>query len=205
MPTKKVVIVARTRMYGTKVCIGTLSEEGENLRLMNRRCESELGPEAPYRIGEWWRVVCEPCGTLTPPHVEDVAVSKASKIGEQEDLGDYLVSATKPWKGPIDVLFDGRVCFTQNGGGYVSQADIPPGATGFWIPDSRLHRNVDDRGKPGYYVDSSRHLSYVGTQEEVDVIEAGRLVRVSLARWWKPSDADAAFEERCYLQLSGWY
>jgi hypothetical protein len=205
MPTKKVLIVARTRMYGARVCIGALSADGENLRLMNLHCESDPGPKAPYRIGEWWRVVCEPCGARTPPHVEDVAVSEASKMGEQEALNEYLVSVTKPWRGPIDVLFDGRICFTRNGGGYVSRADVPAGATGFWIPDSRLHLHVDDRDKPGYYADGSRHLSYVGTQEEVDVIEAGQLVRVSLARWWKPRDADPSFEERCYAQLSGWY
>jgi hypothetical protein len=36
MAKKTVVIVARTNMYGGRVCIGSLSEDGENLRLMIR-------------------------------------------------------------------------------------------------------------------------------------------------------------------------
>ena len=39
----------------------------------------------------------------------------------------------------------------------------------------------------------------------IKVIPAGTLVRVSLARWWRPEDSEPNFEERCYLQLSGWY
>ena len=65
---------------------------------------------------------------------------------------------------------------------------------------------TDDRGHTGYYPKSDyRHMSYVGTQAPIEVIEKGRLVRVSLACWWKPQDADPDFEERCYAQLSGWY
>jgi len=33
-------------------------------------------------------------------------------------------------------------------------------------------------------------------------IPADTLLRVSLARWW---DNEGRHEERCYLQLSGWY
>lgn len=205
MASKNVLIVARTRMYGARVCIGALSETGENLRLMNQRCESDIGAKALYKIGEWWQVTCEPCGSLPPPHIEDVAVSEASKVGEQADLGKYLIQATKPWKGSMEVLFDGKIRFTGSGAGYISRDAIPASATGFWIPNSPLKLDVDNRDKPGYYADYSQHLSYVGLQEEVDVIQAGQLVRVSLARWWKPRDADPSFEERCYAQLSGWY
>lgn len=205
MATKKVLIVARTRMYGAKVCIGALSESGENLRLMNPHCDSDIGTKSPYRIGEWWQVECEFCGPNTPPHVEDVTVASATKFSIQSNLADYLKKATKPWKGPIEVLFDGKIQFTGNGGGYISPSNIPSGATGFWIPDSPLKLDVDDRDKRGYYSHYMRHLSYVGTEEEVDVIQPGQLVRVSLARWWRPRDADPSFEERCYAQLSGWY
>lgn len=204
MAEKNVLIVARTRMQGGKVCVGALSAAGENLRLMNQHCESDLGTKSVYRIGEWWQVECEPCGPQRPPHVEDVSVSDATKLSVQPDLADYLKKTTNPWQGPIDVLFDGKIRFTGNGSGYISPADIPAGATGFWIPDSPLQLDVDDRGKSGYYT-NYRHLNYVGTDEEVEEIQAGQLVRVSLARWWKPRDADPSFEERCYAQLSGWY
>ena len=82
-----------------------------------------------------------------------------------------------------------------------SSADIPDRATGFWLPSEPLHIETNERDKKGYYDSLNRHLPYVGTAEEVEVIEAGTLVRVSLARWWKPADADPTFEERCYVSF----
>jgi hypothetical protein len=205
MAKKRVVIVARTRMYGAKVCVGALSDQGEYLRLMNQACESDIAARVPFRIGEWWEIDCEPCGPRIPPHVEDVSVAQAAKLGSEADLSKYLLGTTNPWQGPMNVLFDGKIQFTRNGGGYISPAAVPSRATGFWIPSEPLHLETDERDKRGYYDRSNHHLSYVGTDEEIEVIEAGRLVRVSLARWWKPRDADPNFEERCYAQLSGWY
>ena len=37
---------------------------------------------------------------------------------------------------------------------------------------------------------------------EFHQIPLNTLVRISLARWWVPAGMS---EERCYLQLSGWY
>jgi hypothetical protein len=45
-------------------------------------------------------------------------------------------------------------------------------------------------------------ITYVGFEPAIELITHGSLVRVSLARWWRPDDDS---EERCYLQLSGWY
>ncbi len=45
-------------------------------------------------------------------------------------------------------------------------------------------------------------IPFVGLQEPIDEIPAGTLLRVSLARWWSPNENT---EERCYLQLSGYY
>lgn len=206
MALKNVLIVARTKMYGAKVCVGALSDQGEYLRLMNRSCESDQAGNVPYRIGQWWQIDCNACGEQKPPHVEDVSVTSAQKIGEEEDLSGYLLSNTSPWEGTMDLLFDGKIRFTMNGGGYISSADIPDRATGFWIPTEPLRLDTDDRDKRGYYEQFNRHLSYVGTSDELlEVIEPGTLVRVSLARWWRPPNADPTFEERCYAQLSGWY
>lgn len=102
MARKNVLIVARTRMYGAKVCVGTLSDQGEYLRLMNRSCESDQAGKVPYRIGQWWEVDCEACGEQRPPHVEDVSVTSARQIGEEEDLSGYLLNNTTPWKGTMD-------------------------------------------------------------------------------------------------------
>jgi len=112
----------------------------------------------------------------------------------------------KPWKGTIDTLFEGKIQFTRNGAGFISEAAIPAGATGFWIPSGDLHLDHDERNKAGYYPQGNyRHLSYVGVQDTINIIKAGQLVRVSLARWWRPENAEPDFEERCYAQLSGWY
>lgn len=47
-----------------------------------------------------------------------------------------------------------------------------------------------------------RNIKFVGFQNPLDIIPAGTLIRVFLARWWaSPNDN----ERRCYLQLSGWY
>ena len=173
---------------------------------MNQNCQSDLGQKTPYQIGEQWRVVCAACGEQKPPHVEDVAVSEATKLGTVGELARYISKRAKPWKGRITELFDGKIQFTQNGAGYISQSDVPSHATGFWLPSTDLFLEQDDRGKDGYYPKSDyRHLSYVGFQDPVECIKAGHLVRISLARWWKPQDADPDFEYRCYAQLSGWY
>ena len=204
---KTVVIVARTRMYGGHVCVGALSDVGVSIRLLNSQCDFNRDQDSPCRVSEIWEVVCTSCGTRKPPHhVEDTAVTEAKRVGTQKDLVGYILERAKPWKGPIDILFEGKIQFTQNGAGYISESAVPPAATGFWIPSSDLSLQKDDRGKIGYYTQNGyRHLSYVGVQNPVERIKAGQLVRVSLAGWWKPRDVAPDFEERCYAQLSGWY
>ena len=49
-----------------------------------------------------------------------------------------------------------------------------------------------------------RRFAFVGFQEPLAEIPAGALVRISLAHWWRPRDHPEE-EERCYLQLSGWF
>ena len=70
-------------------------------------------------------------------------------------------------------------------------------------PEETITKSPDGRG---YIVkDVLRGLKYVGEESPIKVIPAGTLVRVSLARWWRPEDSEPNFEKRCYLQLSGWY
>jgi hypothetical protein len=167
MLTKEVLIVARTRMAGGRVCVGALSSAGESLRLMNQHCRPDVAAESPYKIGEWWKVKCEPCGEQKPPHVEDVAVAASSKIKMEQDLAAYLLANAKSWKGSIQNLFGGKVRFTSNGAGYISPEDVSPNATGFWVPDRDLRLDQDANGNTGYYYDGFRHLRYVGTQDEI--------------------------------------
>jgi hypothetical protein len=147
-------------MSGEKVCVGALSYTGEHLRLMNTNCDSDIASKSLYRIGEWWDVQGKSCGEQKPSHVEDFAVTQATKFGKQAGLQKHLLSVVTPWQGPINVLFDGKIRFTGSGAGYISPDDVPDGATGFWIPDSKLRLDEDDRGNSGYYSDNTlRHLS----------------------------------------------
>lgn len=206
MPDSKlVVIVARTRMYGGRVCIGAMGISGESLRLMNPNCSSDRTENSPYQVGEKWEIICAPCGNRKTPHVEDVAVTKAARLGMVNNLVQFILERATPWTGNIDVLFDGMIQFTGSGAGYIAEPNVPAHATGFWIPSSALILGLDHRSKQGYYSNSHHHLNYVGVPTPVERIDAGQLVRVSLAGWWKPRDADASLEERCYAQLSGWY
>jgi len=118
----------------------------------------------------------------------------------------------QPWRGDPDQLFDGFLVidFTS---GYISQAGgIPKRSTGYWLPDKQLILTY--RNEKSYYqtdcemVIGNKHyrgllsIPYVGFADPIQEIPAGTLVRVSLARWWAPRGIN---EERCYLQLSGWY
>jgi hypothetical protein len=99
MAKAKVLIVARTRMRGERVCVGALSDKAEHLRLMNSSCSSEIASKSPYRVGEWWEVRGKPCGEQKPPHVEDFAVADAARLGKQTGLLKYLLSAIDPLRG----------------------------------------------------------------------------------------------------------
>lgn len=45
-------------------------------------------------------------------------------------------------------------------------------------------------------------LKFVGFQTIIPYIPKGTIIRLSLANWW---NGDGSGEDRCYLQLSGWY
>ena len=84
-----------------------------------------------------------------------------------------------------------------------------PGGTITKSPDGRWYivkdvtKSKESIGEMNGY--PLRGLKYVGEESPIKVIPAGTLVRLSLARWWRPEDSEPNFEERCYLQLSGWY
>jgi hypothetical protein len=200
----KIVIMARTRMYGGKVCIGGMSHDGGSFRLMNVKSEYHPGT-CPYTVGETWEMAVQPCAGLVAPHLEDVAITNARMIGKINDLRNFVLERIKPWEGGIGQIFDGKIRFTGNGSGYISKAcGLPSISTGFWVPDNDLE--FSDSSRPSYSPHGDyRYLSYVGTASPQLRIPGGTLVRISLAKWWKPRDADESLELRCYAQLSGWF
>lgn len=200
----RIVVLARTRMYGSKVCIGGMSDAGDNFRLMTAECDYH-NKDCPYQVGQIWEMTVRPCEKLEPPHLEDVAVVRAELIGNEDVVRAFVVARVGPWKGGIETIFDSKIRFTGSGSGYVSHAGgLPSASTGFWIPNKNLQFTNNPR--PAYSpTGDGRYLSYVGTTEPIQVIPMDALVRVSLAKWWRPPGADSSLELRCYAQLSGWF
>lgn len=83
---------------------------------------------------------------------------------------------------------------------------VPNHSTCFWICDQDIVRK-NHQGKIKFHYKDDNHIwgyniSYVGLEDDpVDIIPQGSLIRLSLAHWWSPGDT----EERCYLQLSGYF
>lgn len=48
----------------------------------------------------------------------------------------------------------------------------------------------------------NKYIPYVGLGDTPGIIPEDTLIRLSLAHWW---NKDGETEERCYLQVSGFY
>lgn len=200
----KVLIVARTKMQGNRRCIGALSEDTVPLRLLTSSGVNQ-DTQSPLQVGQWWDIASSPVRNPKAPHTEDVLVTRQRFLGACPNLRDYLLQQVHPWRGGVDILFDGLLQFTMGNSAYICvRTGVPANSTGFWIPDRDLRLEAEEGAKPRYSY-RNRLISNVGENSSIPNIPAGTLVRVSLARWWKPKDSDPSFEERCYLQLSGWY
>lgn len=192
------LIVSRTKM-GSRRCIGALLGNGTSLRLLNGNGANHP-VNSPLEIGDIWNIEYTPAKKLVPPHVEDVLVSSQEFVETVDDMRSQILDRIDPWEGDIEELFGGSVQYTGSNNGYVNEEGTPDRSTGFWVPDEDLLLRDDGRH---YDYAGIRGMKYVGEPMAQNAIPAGTLVRVSLARWWKPEDVE--IEKRCYLQLSGWY
>jgi hypothetical protein len=201
----KVLIAGRTKMSGLARCIGGLSEDGTPVRLLNQQ-GANWDTTAPFQVGQVWDLDFSPAKNTIKPHTEDVIVTRQRFVGIQPNLREYLLAKTNPSRGSINNIFEEPLGFTQNNNGYVChRLGVPKFSTTFWIPDADLDLRAD--GKHYDYFQFNivpRGLSYVGEPHPPQRLPKGTLIRVSLARWWKPDGVDG-LEERCYLQLSGWF
>lgn len=215
----EVVIVAKTKMSRWS-CVGGLLVNGRFVRLLNEFGYNQ-DEECSFEPGEIYEIEFEDKTDCRAPHVEDIYVSE-SKFRETFTPEEFVFALKDMgrahfWEGSTELLFDGAIKWTHAGSGYINDENIPLSSTGFWIPDKPLKRSDYNghvrysyppiRTSMGGIIISAapgwRSLPYVGFNDPVDTIPAGTLCRVSLARWWKPKDEDV--EERCHLQLSGWY
>ena len=197
----KIVIVSKTRM-GNAVCIGALCvDSGRSLRLRPPGYQG-FPQNIGFKVGEIWEIELDRAEIdFDPPHIEDVFVSSYRRIGLERNLSQFIEQRLPPLRGDIAGLFNGLIKFTNNGRGYISRVGIPNSSTGFWIPGQQLALTSDQ--KHYRYGTTFRELVYVGLETPRSVLDAGTLIRVSLARWWRPLDAPES-EERCYVQLSGY-
>jgi hypothetical protein len=164
--------------------------------------------------------------------VQRQSLSRPMKKGKK--VIDVLRGLKIPiWEGGPTVLFDGlieweRSDVTVTYSGYISRTTghLPQQSVGFWISDKSLTRGgsnltfssdlsdwqkkliLAQAGQYGlekdeyFYYEKSYRLKFVGFQPMPDELPAGTLLRVSLARWWSYA---ADTEEKCFLQLSGYY
>lgn len=200
-----VLVVARTRMRGDRVCVGGLEvETGRSVRLLGSDGWS-LHEDHPIRPAEIWDLTYEDHPDPTPPHVEDVIVRHGSRLAGVGDMQAELLKLVDPWRGPVESIFDGRLQTNAHGRAYVGpQPPLPSGGVGFWVSESPLARSKHPaaQGRRYWFREGGpvTSVAYVGMEPQVAVIPPGGLVRFSLARW-------AAFppgaEERCTLQISG--
>ena len=205
----RVLIVAKTRM-GAGACIGAITETGESVRLIPFNADPHDGANREYEVGDIWEISGAPEASLIPPHNENFVVHQKQRLHTTKDTKD-LVSAIEllmpPKSGDPRKLYEGLLKTTENGSLYVPPGDdVPSYSTTFWRTDKPLVLDRDLRKlRYRYSTENDGYtLTFVGFQRPLETIPAGTLLRVSLAHWWKPRDTPNV-EERCYVQLSGWF
>lgn len=201
-----VLIVSRTQMGGGNVCIGGYDVgAGRNIRLLTATGGNQPGT-APFQIGETWNITYTPKHNLSAPHTEDVMVQSAQLINtlSAAGLAAFISQNCAIVAGGLNLLFGGAVHSPGHAASYIDSSHIPNHSVCFWKPITDLfHVNAFNKHKY-HYADQTNdtYFSYVGLIPPVNVIPAGSIVRMSLARWWTAPTATSA---ACYLQVSGWY
>lgn len=199
-----VIIVSKTRM-SSAVCVGGILKNGRAVRLLTQN-GSNQEVNIDMNIGDVYEITFSERNDKKAPHNEDILIqTKAYKhnFSSMKEMVDYLFDNVEItfWAGNISKIYDGTLQWTGNGSGYISEkGGIPKNSVGFWMPDKDLTR-IESNEKVRYKYNNDKNIPYVGLQGQIETIPAGTLIRVSLARWWSPD----INEERCYLQISGWY
>lgn len=199
------IIVSKTRMQNSYICVGgIILDKLQSIRLLNTDGGNQPC-NTPFNIGDIWDISGQfPApNQIKAPHTEDYYVHRMKYVTKHPDIISFLRDNVKMVSGRPNALFGGLLRNTNNGNGYISQWNIPSYSTEFWMPDKDL---IYDNKYYGYNQQLGiKNIKYVGCVPPIPIILANTIVRVSLARWWKPDDSDASFEPRCYLQISGWY
>lgn len=209
---ERVLIVAKTHMKNG-VCVSALTRNtNRHLRLIPPARLSQ-SYTTQFEIGQAWDIEFREDREITLPHTEDVTVVKQEYVSQVTDMRAILEKRVQIWRGGPECIFDGLLTF-ENTSAYIAKSrEMPKQSTGYWMPTNELCISYSPQGKPRYNTDyrvrhngvsrwRTLHIPYVGFAKAITFIPKETLIRVSLARWWK---YDGANEDRCYLQLSGWY
>ena len=203
----EILITSKTHK-GKSACVGGLVLSNNRLvRLLNLGNWDQCA-DTDLKIGGVWDIQFYDRQDTEPPHIEDIIVQNKNYLRDIENISSYLRNCgVTIFNGSPNQIFNGRLGWTDKGGGYTeNRANLPPNSVGFWISDQdlRLDNNEKHYNYPSQNIFTRpKRFPYVGFEPKVQVITRGTLMRISLARWWKPEDSD--MNKRCYLQLSGWY
>jgi hypothetical protein len=203
----EVLIVSKTFM-GSTFCVGGLVFENDRyVRLLDQNGFNQP-LYSDFEIGDIWDIDFTDRETLDPPHVEDVIVSKKTRVDRIDEMSGFLISRRViDWHGHIDALFDGLLNWTKSGAGYIPEhGGMPAKSVGFWIADKDLFRVNFEKVRFRYpNGPDQRSVRFVGSQESVPRVAAGTVIRVSLSRIFPSQDSKITSPRGYYLQLSGWY
>jgi hypothetical protein len=155
-----------------------------------------------------WEIGFQEREDIEPPHIEDVVIISKKYCRKISNISDFIFNCgITIYRGAPNNVFEGTLRWTGSGSGFIEKNEpIPSQSVGFWVSDRTLNLENDQKhycySMNNIYA-SDKRFAYVGFEPKTEWIPAGTLIRVSLARWWKPENSD--MNERCYLQLSGWY
>lgn len=204
----EVLILSKTKYGPTQFCVGGICVITKQfVRLLNQGGYYQPA-STQFNIGDIWDISFTPTTFKKEPHNEDVTIHSYKFIRKVYQLETYIKNmGVAIWNNSIANIFEGKILWQKNGKGYFSEniKNYPNHSVGFWISDVDLrHQKV---GQQDLYIYENnglyRQIVYKGNQSVISVIPKGKLIRLSLAKWWKPEDS--IMEARCYLQLSGWY
>jgi len=195
---------------GQNLCIGAAEESsGRPLRLIPAdEAEYHSWREFGANVGSIIDVTGTTSQQVEAPHFEDFLVRSWTRTGRRKaHLSAWIRRNCTVWTGPRSALFGGRLRFVASGKGVVNRSDqLPLASVGFWSLPGILRKVVVNE-KVRFQMSGRLpvDMPYVGVDAATAPaqLRTGTLVRVSLSRWLAPRDV--AFEEACWLQLSGYY
>lgn len=201
----EVIILSKTH-FGNNVCVGGMALSNKQfVRLLNPGGWYQFA-DTEFQIGDIWDINFITSNDIIAPHNEDVVIQSKRYLRKVQNITEFILEYQLPvWIGSINNIFDGKLLWSSTGAGYLSinNQNFPTHSVGFWISDKPLKFENDHYFYPAINGTSLRKLKYKGIPEALLEIPANTLLRVSLAKWWKPNDS--LIEKRCYLQLSGWF